>query len=132
MKKVPASHKDLLKDQTKAFAYLATTMKDGFPQVTPIWFNTEDDYIMINSAEGRVKDRNMRARPLVALVIADPNDPYRYLQIQGRVIGYTPEGADEHIDALSYKYTGNEKYQWRNDKDTRIKYTISIEKVDAH
>ena len=132
MEKIPASHQDLLEDKKKAFAYLATLMKDGDPQVTPVWFNMEGDYIMINSAEGRVKDRNMRSRPRIAMTIADPDDPYRYLQVRGQVISYTPEGADDHIDALSFKYTGNKKYQWRNNKDKRIKYKISIEKVDAH
>ncbi len=132
MKTIPESHQDLLRDEKKAFAYLATIMKDGSPQVTPVWFNVEGESIMINSAEGRVKDKNMRAHPTIAIAIADPGDPYRYLQIRGKVIEYTNDGADAHIDALSFKYTGNPKYQWRNPKDKRVKYKILIEKVDAH
>ena len=66
MKVIPESHQDLLKDETKAFAYLATLMKDGSPQVTPIWFDTEGEYIRINTAKGRIKDKNMRVRPSVA------------------------------------------------------------------
>jgi len=132
VKTIPESHMDLLSDEKKAIAYLGTIMKDGSPQVTPVWFNTEGDFIMINSAEGRIKDNNMRARPAVAITIADPGDPYRYLQLRGKVIEYTPEGADAHIDSLSYKYTGNSHYQWRSPKEKRIKYKILIEKVDAH
>jgi PPOX class probable F420-dependent enzyme len=132
MKGIPDSHKDLLTDKKKAFAYLATVMKDGTPQVTPIWFNVEGGFITINSAKGRVKDRNMRERPAIALTIADPSDPYRYLQLRGKVVELIEEGADAHIDALSLKYTGNPIYQHRNPNDKRIKYKILIEKVDAH
>ena len=107
---VPETYKDLLSDQKKAYLYLATTMKDGTPQVTPVWFNTDDEHILINSAAGRIKDKNMRARPTIALCITDPENPYRYLQIKGKVVEYTTEGADEHIDKLSFKYRGTEKY----------------------
>ena len=80
LKEVPENFLDLLADETRAFAYLATVMKDGSPQVTPVWFNTDGEYILVNSAKGRVKDRNMRKRPQVALAIADPKNPYRYMQ----------------------------------------------------
>ena len=132
MNKIPESHMDLLNDNRKAFAYLATVMKDGSPQVTPVWFNFDGEFLMINSAEGRVKDKNMRSHPNVALTIQDPGDPYRYLQVRGRVIDFTHEGADAHIDALSLKYTGRPQYQWRNDKEKRMRYKVRIEKVDAH
>jgi len=132
MNKIPESHMDLLDDNKKAFACLATVMKDGSPQVTPVWFNFDGEFLMINSAEGRVKDKNMRSHPTVALTIQDPDDPYRYLQVRGRVIEFTHEGADAHIDALSLKYTGKPQYQWRTDKEKRLKYKILIEKVDAH
>jgi PPOX class probable F420-dependent enzyme len=132
MKNIPESHTDLLADEKKAFAFLGTTMKNGAPQVTPVWFNVDGDYFMINSARGRVKDRNMRERPIIALTIPDPADPYRYLQIRGRVIEITEKGGDDHIDALSFKYTGQGKYQGRNPKETRVKYKIQIEKADAH
>jgi len=132
MNKIPESHMDLLDDNRKAFAYLATVMKDGSPQVTPVWFNFDGEFLMINSAEGRVKDKNMRSHPNVALTIQDPGDPYRYLQVRGRVIDFTHEGADAHIDVLSLKYTGRPQYQWRNDKEKRMRYKVRIEKVDAH
>jgi PPOX class probable F420-dependent enzyme len=132
MKTIPETHKDLLLNDKKAFGYLATIMKDGSPQVTPVWFNTDGDFILINSAEGRVKDRNMKSNPAIALTIADPNDPYRYLQLRGKVIEYTFDGADAHIDTLSFKYTGNPKYQWRNTREKRVKYKMLVEHVDAH
>jgi PPOX class probable F420-dependent enzyme len=132
MNMVPESHLDLLTDKKRAFVYLATQMTDGAPQVTPVWFNTSGDYILVNSAKGRVKDRNMRNRPAVALCIQDPSDPYRYLQLRGQVVEITEEGADAHIDALAGKYTGNFKYQNRQPGMKRVIYKIIPEKVDAH
>jgi PPOX class probable F420-dependent enzyme len=132
MKAVPETHIDLLKDEKKAFIYLATIMPDGSPQVTPIWFNTDGEYILINSAKGRIKDRNMRARPNVTLCIQDPSNPYRYLQIRGTVLEITTDGADDHIDSLTLKYRGIPKYPSRQPGEQRVKYKIRIEKIDAH
>lgn len=132
MKTIPASHLDLLKDETKAFLYLATLNKDGSPQVTPIWFNTTDEFIHINSAKGRIKDRNMRRNPDVAVCIQDPSNPYRYLQIQGKIIEFTEQGADAHIDALAFKYLGKDKYPYRQPGEVRVSYKVQIEKVDGH
>jgi len=129
---IPEAHRDLLEDETRAFVYLATIMSDGSPQVTPVWFNTAGDKILINTAKGRVKDKNMRRQPLVALCIQDPSNPYRYIQLRGRVVEISEEGADEHIDALSGKYTGNYQYQHRTPNQKRIIYKIVPEKVDAH
>lgn len=132
MKNIPETHLDLLTDEKKSFLILATLMSDGAPQVTPVWFNTSDEYILINSAKGRIKDRNMRSRPRVALCIQDPLNPYRYLQIRGQVVEFTTDGADDHIDALSFKYRGEHKYPFRQPGEQRVKYKIRIEKVDAH
>ena len=108
MKNIPESFQDLLKDEARAFAFLGTLMPDGSPQVTPVWFNVDGDHILINSAEGRQKDRNMRARPRVAMTIMDPRQPYRYLQVRGKVVGITTEGAAAHIHVLSNKYHGRD------------------------
>ena len=130
MKPIPAEYHDLLKDDTKAFLFLATSMADGSPQVTPVWFSSDSEHILINTAKGRVKDRNMRARPQVALVIQDPSTPYRYLQIRGRVDEITEEGGDEHINALSLKYDGK---PWKKVAgQTRVIFKILPEHVDAH
>src|SRR5262245_54154952 len=95
---IPQSYLDLF--QKKAFAHLATLMRDGSPQVTPVWCDFDGTHVRINSAKGRVKDRNMRREPRVSIEIQDPDNPYRYLTVHGRVIEITEEGADAHIDSL--------------------------------
>jgi len=132
MLQIPESLQDLLTNEKKAYLYLATLMADGSPQVTPVWFDTDGEYILINSAAGRIKDKNMRARPTVALCITDPANPYRYLQIRGRVVDITTEGADDQIDKLAFKYTGLEKYPNRKPGEQRVTYKILPIKIDAH
>lgn len=127
---IPSSYIDLLGDEIRAYAYLATIMKDSTPQVTPVWFNTDEEFIMINSAQGRIKDINMRARPHIALVIQDPKNPYRYLQIRGEVVNFTTEGGRAHINALSLKYRGDPKYSGPED-EIRVTYKIRPIKVQA-
>jgi len=129
---IPDNLQDLLTDEKKAFVYLATTMPDGTPQVTPVWFNTDGEYVLINSAAGRIKDKNMSARPNIALCIADPVDPYRYIQIQGKVVEITTEGADAHIDALAFKYLGRDKYPFRKSEEQRVTYKVLPLKIDAN
>ena len=124
MNSIPEEYHDLLAEETKAYAVLATLMPDGSPQATPVWFSTDDEYILINSLVGRVKDRNMRARPQVALVILDPNDVLRFYQVRGRVVEITEEGGRAHIDYLAKKYTGSEKFEWGPPDDVRVIYKI--------
>jgi PPOX class probable F420-dependent enzyme len=126
----PETFQDLLNEESKAFLYLATLMPDGSPQVTPVWFSTEDEYILINTNEGRVKDKNMKARPTVAMTIQDPNNRYRYLGIRGEVVSFTTEGADEHINTLSLKYD-NEPWKPRKDQ-RRIIFRIKPTHFDPH
>jgi PPOX class probable F420-dependent enzyme len=121
---IPKVYADLFKDETKAFAMLATLMKDGSPQLTPVWFNTDGEFIYINSARGRVKDWNIRRDPRIALTILDPHDPYRYFQIRGRVTQITEIGAREHINTLSKKYTGRDIYIGGPPTEIRVKYKI--------
>ena len=104
MKTIPPEFLDLVAPNTRAFCYLATLMKDGSPKVTAVWFSWDGENILINTAEGRVKDRNMRERPEVAMLIADPGNPYRFIQMRGKVVEITEKGADEHINSLSLKY----------------------------
>ncbi len=126
----PEKFLDLLKDDTKAFLYLATSLSDGSPQVTPVWFNTDGEDILINTAEGRAKDRNMKARPKVAMTIQDPKNPYRYLGMRGEVVSHTREGADEHINTLSYKYKGTPYTIPAGQK--RIVFRIKPTRFDEH
>ena len=103
---IPESAADLLSWEKKAFAHLALVLADGTPQCTPLWFDYDGTHIIINSAAGRVKDKAMRRQPQVALAISDPDNPYRYIQIRGKVVDITEEGAHEMIDHLSDKYRG--------------------------
>jgi PPOX class probable F420-dependent enzyme len=128
---IPESHRDLLTDEVKAFAHLATLMADGSPQVTPVWFDTLGDFLRVNTVRGRTKDRNMTARPKVALAIQDPRDPYRYIQIRGTVVEATEDGADDHIDRLAGKYTGQATYQWGQAGQIRVIYTIRVDAVSV-
>ena len=128
--KIPQPYQDLFEDEAKALLYLATIMADGTPQVTPVWFNTDDEYILVNTAAGRVKDKNMQARPYVALCIQDLKDPYRYIQIRGKIVERTTEGADEHINSLSKKYRGK---AWDiPGEETRVIFKISPDKISGH
>jgi len=120
----------LLNDETRAFAFLATTMPDGSPQVTPVWFNTDGENILINTAKGRIKDVNMRVRPQVAIAIPDPNNPYRYLQIRGCVVAIIEDGADAHFDEVAIAYTGK-PFEYPSDQ-IRVIYKINPEFIDAH
>jgi PPOX class probable F420-dependent enzyme len=126
----PEEFFDLLNDASKALLYLATVMPDGSPQVTPVWFDTEGEQILVNTNEGRVKDRNMKDRPNVAMTIQDPNDPYRYLGVRGEVVGYTRKGADEHINKLSLKY--DNKPWIRRENQRRIIFRIRPTHFDLH
>ena len=125
--KIPESHAHIL--ESKALLYLALTQKDGSPQVSPVWFDTEDGLIRINSAKGRLKDKIMRARPAVAAAIVDPENPFTWIQIRGSVIEITEEGADAHIDKLANKYLGVETYQNRTAGQVRVLYKVRPEKV---
>lgn len=124
---IPPPYLDLF--QKKAFAHLATLMPDGRPQVTPVWCDFDGTYVRINSAKGRVKDRNMRRDPRVTLSIQDPDNPYRYLEVLGRVIEITEEGADAHIDSLAKRYLGVDKYPYRRPGEVRVTYKIQPERA---
>lgn len=93
-----------------ALAHFATVMPDGSPHVSPVWIDYEDGMILVNTAEGRVKWRNVQREPRVALSVANADDPYDMTAIQGRVVEMTHEGADKHIDKLSERYTGKTPY----------------------
>jgi PPOX class probable F420-dependent enzyme len=126
----PAEFGDLLYGGKKPLLYLATIMADGSPQVTPVWFDWDGEYILINTNEGRVKDRNMKARSRVSMAIQDPDEQERYLGIRGEVVGYSREGADEHINKLSLKYK-NKPWTYREGQ-RRIIYRIKPIHFDRH
>jgi PPOX class probable F420-dependent enzyme len=129
MAKIPDNYLDLFKK--KAFANLATLMPDGSPQVTPVWCDYDGENILINTAAGRVKDKNLQREPRVSLSILDPDNPYRYLQIRGRVVERTHEGADEHINRMAKKYLGVDAYPYRDQGEVRILYKIKPERAST-
>jgi PPOX class probable F420-dependent enzyme len=124
---IPEKYLDLF--EKKAFAHLATLMPDGSPQVTPVWVDYDGEYVLVNSSRGRQKDLNMRRDPRVAIDIQDPDQPYRHLQVRGKVVEITQEGADEHIDKMAKKYRGTEKYQNRTPGMVRVLFKIKPENL---
>ena len=126
---IPENYRDLF--AKVAFAHLATLMPDGSPQVTPVWVDYDGTHIRFNTAKGRVKDRNLRRNPAVALAIADPDNPYRYLQVRGRVADVTESGAEAHIDSLAKKYLGQDKYPYRQPGEVRVIYKIAPDRVQT-
>jgi hypothetical protein len=127
---LPEKYADLLSNK-KAFASLGTLNPDGSPQVTPVWVDYDGKHVRINSARGRQKDKNIRRDPRVSLSIQDPENPYRYLEIRGKVVEATEKGADDHINALAKKYLGKDVYPFRQPGETRVLYKIEPYKFSA-
>jgi PPOX class probable F420-dependent enzyme len=131
MATVPDNYLDLLQ-QKKAIAALATVMRDGTPQVTPVWFDYVGGRVRVNTAKGRVKARVLKPGAPVAMAIMDPDNPYRYVQIRGRVVSATENGADAHIDRLAKKYLDKDSYPFRQPGEVRVMYEIEPTSVSAN
>ncbi|MBZ5698252.1 MAG: PPOX class F420-dependent oxidoreductase [Acidobacteriia bacterium] len=129
MTTIPEKYLDIF--QKKSFAQLATLMPDGSPHVTPVWVDYDGRYIVINTAKGRVKDRNMRRDPRVGIDLLDPDNPYRHLSIRGRVAEITEKGADGHIDKQAKKYLGQDHYPFRAPGEVRVLYKIEPQAIHA-
>ena len=122
---IPEKYRDLF--SKRAFASLATMMPNGQPQVTPVWVDIDGEDVIFNSAKGRQKDRNVRRDPRVALALIDPENPYRYLEIRGKVVEITEEGASAHIDKMAKKYLGVDKYPYGQPGEVRVIYKVKPE-----
>jgi PPOX class probable F420-dependent enzyme len=129
MAEIPQAYRDLF--DKKSFAHVATVGADGAPQVTPVWIDHDGHYIRFNTARGRVKTQNLERTPKIALSIQDPENPYRYIQVRGRVVEVTEKGADEHIDALAKKYLGQDRYPYRQPGEVRVTVKVSPEKIQS-
>jgi PPOX class probable F420-dependent enzyme len=122
---IPSAFRDLL--AKKAFAHLVTLMKDGSPQVSPVWVDFDGRHVLVNTEKHRLKFRNATRDPRVALSIQDPENPYRYLEVRGRVVETTEKGAAEHIDRLAQRYMGVERYPNNQAGDVRVIVKIQPE-----
>ena len=127
---LPDKYADLLSNK-KAFANLGTLNSDGSPQVTPVWVDYDGKHVRVNSARGRLKDKNIARDPRVSLSIQDPENPYRYLEIRGKVVEATEKGADDHINSLAKKYLGKDIYPFRQPGEKRVIYKIEPHKFSA-
>lgn len=111
------------------FGFLTTLMPDGSPQTQPVWVDLENGKVVVNSALGRQKDKNMRRDPRVAVTLMDPENPYRYLEIRGKVTDITQDGAASHIDKMAKKYLGQDKYPFAQPGEQRVLYKIEPVKI---
>ena len=128
--KIPENYMDLF--NKKAFGSCTTLMPDGSPQTTPVWVDLVDGKVLVNSALGRQKDKNLRRDPRVAVTLLDPDNPYRYLELRGKVSEITQDGADKHIDKMAKKYLDQDKYPFAQPGEKRVIYKIDIEHVSPH
>ncbi|HWS98346.1 MAG TPA: PPOX class F420-dependent oxidoreductase [Candidatus Methylomirabilis sp.] len=126
---VPETHKDLF--NKKAFGSFTTLMPDGSPQTTPVWVDFQDGKVLVNTALGRQKDKNVRHDPRVAITLIDPENPYRYLEIRGRVDEITENGAAEHIHKMAKKYLGVDKYPYGQPGEKRELLKITPQKFST-
>lgn len=126
---IPENYRDLF--DKKAFGHLATVMPGGQPQVNPVWCELDGGQVVVNSAKGRQKDKNMRRDPRVTIAISDPDNPYRYLEVRGKVVEITENGADAHIDKLARKYLGADRYPYRQPGEVRVIYRIEPERITS-
>ena len=116
--------------EDKNFAFLGTIMKDGSPQVTPTWADIENGNILINTAIGRIKQKNISRDPRVSLAIADQSNPYDMVTIRGKVIEQiSGDTAEKHIDKLAKKYIDKDKYPGRSPGEKRILLKIKPERI---
>jgi PPOX class probable F420-dependent enzyme len=125
--KIPDRFHDLFR--TQAFAHLATLLPSGAPQVSPVWCDFDGTHVLINTEKSRLKLRNAERDPRVALSIQDPANPYRYIEVRGRVAATTEDGAARHIDRLAQRYMGIDRYPNNRPGDVRVIMKIAPESV---
>jgi PPOX class probable F420-dependent enzyme len=127
--KIPDSHKALF--EKPVIGNLATMMPNGLIQVNPVWVDYDGTHVRFNSARGRQKDKNLKKNGVATIELVDPENPYYWIEIRGRVEDITTEGADAHIDSLAKKYLGKDKYPFRRPDEVRVTYKIRPERVNA-
>jgi PPOX class probable F420-dependent enzyme len=113
----------------KNFVAVGTLDKDGRPAVNVVWGDTDGENVLLNTAEGRSWPENLRRDPRVTLTVVNNKNPYEYVNIRGRVVEDTHEGADEHIDKLAQKYLGEDTYPYRQEGEERVIFKVEPESV---
>ncbi|MBI1762215.1 MAG: PPOX class F420-dependent oxidoreductase [Acidobacteria bacterium] len=126
---IPENYADLF--AKKVFAGLATLMPNGAPQVTPVWIDYDGAHVLFNTAIGRQKDKNLQADGRVSVMLVDPDNQYRYLEVRGKVVERTTEGADEHINKMAKKYLDKDVYPFRQPGEQRVIFKIKPERVSS-
>ena len=111
--------------------HLATIMPDGSPQVTPVWVDHDGEHVLVNTAAGRQKLRNLQRNDRVAISIVDQTNPYRYASVRGEVVEMTHEGADAHIDRMAKKYLGQDTYPFRSANEQHLLVKIAPQRVSG-
>jgi PPOX class probable F420-dependent enzyme len=130
MTAIPAAYRDLFERET--FAAFATVMPDGTPQVTPVWIDHDGEHLVVNTARGRQKERNVRANPKVGVMCLDPEDPYRYLSVRGEVVELAEDGAVEHANELARRYMDVEQYpNLGEEQGPRVMLLVRLDRVIA-
>lgn len=127
MNKIPDEYRDLL--DRPIVVSLATVMSQGPPQVQPVWCSFDGTHILVNTEKGRQKYRNLSRRKLVTILAVDPEDDNRWLEVRGKVVGETEEGANRHIDELAKLYLGVDKYPFHQPGDVRVLFRIAPQRV---
>jgi PPOX class probable F420-dependent enzyme len=105
-------------------------MPDGSPQITQVWVDTDGEHVLVNTADGRQKTKNVRRDPRVAVNVVDPNNAWRLAMVRGRVVDVTTEGADRLIDELAKKYLDADTYPFRDPSEVRVTLKILPEKTN--
>ena len=127
MNEIPQSYRDLL--DRPIVVSLATLMGDGSPQVQPVWCSFDGTHVLINTARGRQKWRNMSRRRAVTVLAIDPDNDSRWLEVRGTVAAETEAGADDHIDELARLYLGVDEYPFRQEGEVRVIFRIAPQRV---
>lgn len=129
MDRIPDSFLDLF--ERKSFGHFATIMPDGTPHVTPVWvdYDEAENRVLVNTMQGRQKDRNVQRQSKVGLSIIDPDDPYRYVSVRGEAETVTQDGAVEHINELAHRYMGQEYPNLDDETGPRVVIRIRPDRV---
>ena len=126
---LPANVKKILQD--KAYGHVITFNADGRPQVTMVWVDTEGDEVLFNTAEGRMKPKNLRRDPRVIVSVQDRNDPQSYLVFHGKA-SVSEAGADAHIDKLAKRFLGADKYPFRRPGEKRLVVRVKVDRIGGY